>query len=108
MCKTIFLVLEPGEVVEYLDNRTSYGAKAQKTCIDGYLPASNMKLEYYCSKSGWKKINETMSFRCFNSSSCPRSFQTMVSKRNRNFCLELSPHNGHNAELPKIGHNIMK
>ena len=95
MCNTIFLVLEPGEVVEYLDNRTSYGAKAQKTCIDGYLPASDTtKMEYYCSKSGWKKINETMSFRCFNSSSCPRTFQKMVSKRNRRkkVFLELPPH----------------
>ena len=100
MCRTIFLVLEPGEVVEYLDNRTSYGAKAQKTCIDGYLPASDMKMEYYCSKSGWKKINETMFFKCFNSSSCPRTFQKMVSKRNRKkkVFLKLPTHSRQNAE----------
>ena len=71
-------LLGGGEIIEYLDNRTSYGAKAKKRCLEGYFPASDTSLDYVCSNSGWKKIDETKSFQCFNQSTCPKRFQKMV------------------------------
>ena len=73
-----YFLLGGGEIIEYLDNRTSYGAKAKKRCLEGYFPASDTSLDYVCSNSGWKKIDETKSFQCFNQSTCPKRFQKMV------------------------------